>query len=504
MAIAAQKGHPKGLYLLFFTELWERFGYYTMTTIIVLYMVHSLKFSDSHADLLFGAFSALLYLTPALGGYLADRYMGFQKAIIWGGVLLTLGYLITAIPGDPGLFFLGLAVLIVANGLFKPNVSSIVGELYGRNDPRRDGGFTLFYMGINIGSLIPPIFIGWVVAHYGWHIGFLFAALGMVIGMVTFLIGRSRLQSKGTMPDYSPLKKNQKNIGFYALLMIGILASIGLFQLCFKYAAYTNIVVVFGSIVIFGVVVYFLCKEKRAQRNKMIASLILIAISVGFWALYNQTFSSLMLFANRNMDMNLLGFKINAEFTQFFNPFFIIALSPLISRFWVKAASKNKNPSTPMKFALGVLFMALGFLLLAVGANYFGHAGLTSPWWLVISYFLQTIGELLLSPVGLAMITVLSPKKLVGMMMGVWFLSQAAAFAIGGGLATLASIPKGLSPEASLPIYAHAFSLFGWITVGLAVISFALVPYLKYLIGATKPQIKTDSQLLEEDTVTSS
>ena len=215
----------------------------------------------------------------------------------------------------------------------------------------------------------------------------------------------------------------------------------------------------------------------------MIASLVLIAISVGFWALYNQTFTSLMLFADRNMVQHLFGFPIDAEFTQFFNPFFIIVLSPLLSRFWIRLAQKQKNPSIPTKFAFGVLLMSSGFLLLAIGSSYFGRAGLTSPWWLVMSYFLQTIGELLISPVGLAMITVLSPPKLVGMMMGVWFLAQSAAFAIGGNLAALAAIPTGLSREASLPIYAHAFVLFGSVSVVLAIISFSLAPLLKSLIG---------------------
>ena len=497
-AITQKKGHPQGLYLLFFTELWERFGYYTLATIIVLYLVQGMKIPDARAYLLYGAFSALLYLTPALGGYLADRYLGFQRSIVLGGVLFIVGYGITALPGSSQLFFIGLAILVVANGFFKPNVSSIVGTLYGPNDPRRDGGFTLFYMGINIGSLIPPLFIGVVVHYYGWHIGFLFAAVGMLIGMITFAVGHARLGSKGTMPEYSPLQQKRRKLGFHVFLLIGILAAIALLQLCFAYPGSTNILVVIGSLLILAVVVYFLLKEKKVQRDKMIASLILIAISVGFWALYNQTFSSLMLFADRNMNMNFLGFKINAEFTQFFNPFFIILLSPVLSRFWIKAAKKSKNPSTPMKFALGVLFIALGFLLLAVGANYFGHAGLTSPWWLVMSYFLQTIGELLLSPVGLAMITVLSPRRLVGMMMGVWFLSQAAAFAIGGELATLAAIPNGLSSAASLPIYAHAFTVFGWITLGLAVVSFALVPYLKRLIGVAHEEEQDISSEIEQ------
>ncbi len=474
--------HPKGLGLLFFTELWERFGFYTQQTILVLYMTHALGFNDKNADFFYGAYSALLYLTPALGGYIADRFLGFQKAIVWGGLLFILGYLLSAFPGEK-LFFIGLSILIVANGFFKPNVSSIVGTLYAPGDQRRDAGFTLFYMGINIGALLPTIFIGYVVNHIGWHTGLLFAAVGMIIGQVTFRLGRSRLGGHGGVPEHSPIY--QKKISarkFNVLLAIGVVAAIAFFRFCLEFPKSTNTVVVIGAALIFCAVIYFMAREKREQRNKMIASLVLIAISVVFWSIYNQTFSSLMLFADRNMSTHFLGFTINAEFTQFFNPFFIIALSPILSRFWIQLAKKQRNPSTPMKFALGVLFTALGFLLLAVGSRFFAHAGLTSPWWLVTSYLLQTTGELLISPVGLAMITLLAPRKLVGMMMGVWFLAQAASFAIGGGLASLASIPSHLSAVASLPIYTHAFTLFGSISVVFSLISFALVPVLKSLI----------------------
>jgi POT family proton-dependent oligopeptide transporter len=217
----------------------------------------------------------------------------------------------------------------------------------------------------------------------------------------------------------------------------------------------------------------------------MVACLILIVISVGFWAIYNQTFTSLMLFADRNMSKNLLGFTIDAEFTQFFNPFFIILLSPVLSWLWIRLDEKGLNPSTPTKFTLGVLFMAIGFIVLGLGVKAFNIDGAASPWWLILSYFLQTIGELLISPIGLAMVTRLSPRHLVGMMMGVWFLTQSAAFAIGGGLATLSDVPKDIMGAASLGIYSHAFFIYGGISLVLAVISFALIPFLNRLIGKT-------------------
>ena len=471
---------PKGLYYLFFTELWERFGFYTLQTILILYMTKGLLMSDNKAYLLYGAFSAMIYFTPVIGGYLADRYLGFQSAIILGGVLLSLGYLIVAIPNE-FLFFFGLSTLIVANGFFKPNVSSILGKIYHEDDPRRDGGFTLFYMGINIGALIPPIFTGALVAAYGWHAGFLLAAAGMIVGLIVFIVGRPKFKGCGTVPQLSPLRSNKRNI-FIVLLTIGIVASVALFHMLLLFPEESDLILGIATFFIVLFVIYFLFKEKLAQRNKMIACLILILISLGFWALYNQTYTSLMLFADRNMSKQFLGFTIDAEFTQFFNPFFIVILSPILSRIWIYLERKKSHPSTPTKFSLGILMMSLGFFLLGIAGKYFGYNGETSPWWLSTSYLLQTIGELLISPIGLAMITTLSPKHLVGMMMGVWFLTQSAAFAIGGGLATLSSVPEEMSATLALGIYSKAFLIYGTISLVLAVISFFLVPFLKRLI----------------------
>lgn len=475
---------PRGLYLLFFTELWERFGFYTLQTIIILYMTKALFMTDDHAYLLYGTFSSMLYLTPVLGGFIADKYLGFQRSIIIGGVLLTLGYILTALPSNEW-FFLGLSVIIVANGLFKPNVSGILGDLYRPNDARRDGGFTLFYMGINIGSLLPPLITGYLISKYGWHSGFLLAAIGMAIGLVTFIAGKARLRSAGGLPASSPLHFRGQPLKFYTLFYIAIAVCIGAMLILFRFPSETTLILSIASIITLIFVVFFLIKEKPEQRNKMIACLILILISVGFWAIYNQTFTSLMLYADRNMDKQFLGFTIDAEFTQFFNPFFIVLLSPFLSRLWISLNRKNKNPSTPTKFSFGVLFMALGFFFLGFGGMYFSQNGETSSWWIVGSYFLQTIGELLLSPVGLAMVTTLSPKHLVGMMMGVWFLTQAAAFAIGGGLATLSSVPAKTPAVTSLPVYDKAFFIYGGLSLALAIISFLLIPYLKKLIQGT-------------------
>lgn len=488
---SGSKGQPKGLYMLFFTELWERFGFYMVQTILVLYISKGLGYSDHNSYLLYGAFSSMLYLTPVIGGYIADRFIGFSRSIVIGAVLFVIGYALMAFPNENALFF-GMSIIIIANGFFKPNVSSIVGELYTADDPRRDGGFTLFYMGINIGALIPPLFAGALVAAYTWGSGFWLAAVGMVVSLATFLLGKKRVGHLGGIPAISPLHKSGTiKGGFYLILTMGVFLAIGVFHLILRFPKEGNLILILSSILIIAAVLFFLFKEQPEQRNKLWACLILILISVGFWSLYNQTFTSLMLFADRNMSKEFLGFTIDAEFTQFFNPFFIIVLSPILSWAWVRLDEERMNPSTPMKFALGVLFMSIGFIFLSFGTKFFSTDGISSPWWLVISYLIQTTGELLLSPIGLAMVTRLAPQHLVGMMMGVWFLTQSAAFAIGGWLATLSDVPKELTGEASSLIYGHAFFIYGIISVVLAIISFALVPYLKRLIGGVGGPIPT-------------
>lgn len=472
---------PKSLYLLFFTELWERFGFYTTQTIIILYMTKELMMSDHKANLLYAAFSSMLYLTPMLGGYLADRYLGFQRSVVIGGILFVIAYLISSLQSE-SLFFLGLSILICANGFFKPSVSSLVGELYHTHDARRDGGFTIFYMGINVGALIPPLIAGTLVVKYGWHSGFLVAAGGMFIGQVVFMLGKKSLGTSGTQPKHTPTKK--VGLLFYSLLLIGTLSTIALCRLAFYYPETTDYFIAISAALIFFVVFYYLIKEQVAERKKLIACLTLIVISIAFWSLYNQSYSSLMLFADRNMERHFLGFHLDAYATQFFNPFFIILFSPLLSKLWIRLDQSYLNPSIQMKFAFGVLLMSAGYLILAFGAHYFNTNGMTSAGWLCMSYVLQTLGELLISPIGLAMITVLCPKKLTGMMMGVWFFSQAASFAIGGTLANIAAAPEGLSSAATLPFYSHAFIIYGCISLAAAIVSFALIPFLNRMTRA--------------------
>lgn len=475
-------GHPKGLFLLFFTELWERFGFYTLQTIIVLYMTQSLLYSDEKTYLLYGVFGSLIYFTPVLGGYLADRFMGFRQSIAIGGILFIIGYILTAVP-DEKTFYIGLSIVILANGFFKPCVSSVVGQLYLHDDPRRDSGFTLFYMGINIGSLIPPLITGFLVAHFGWHWGFLLAAIGMSVGMIIFFCGKKRLGAAGEVPLASPIRKNGSRKWFYYLLLgCGILIAIFFVQLVFYFPKEADVLLIAAACLIIVNLVRLLFKEQPEQRHKMQACLILMLIAVVFWAFYSQMFTSLMLFASRNMGRHMLGIGIDAEFTQFFNPFFIVLLSPVLSWFWLRLDRHNGHPSIPMKFSLGVLMLAFGFLFLGGATAFFSQGGISSPWCLAIYYLFQTMGELLLSPIGLAMVTRLSPPHLVGMMMGVWFLMTSTGFLIGSFLATLADVPKDALPEVSGAIYSHTFYLFGFLAMIFAAGCLLLIPYLKKLI----------------------
>lgn len=479
---------PKQLIPLFFTELWERFGYYVTQTILILYLSNQLNYTDKHAYLLYSTFGAMMYLTPCVGGYLADRYLGLRRCVLLGGACLTVGYGILAIP-SPNALFLGLSILIIGNGFFKPNISSMVGRLYEIDDPRRDGGFTIFYMGINIGSILPPIFIGTIVALYTWGSGFALASLGMVISLITFFSSKS-LKEYDPLPKKSPLKKN-KHFKVYSSIAFASIIAIIIFQVFFYYPEQANIFLISSSLAIMGTILAFIFKEKPKQRRKLWACLILITLSIGFWAVYIQTYSSLMLFTSRNIDREIFGWPVHTEFLQFFNPFFIIALSPILNRMWTYLNHKGLNPSTPTKFSFGILCISIGFFVLWLGSSQYNTNGIASIWWLVLSYFIQTLGELLLSPIGLSMVTRLAPPHLVSTMMGVWFLTLSASFAIGGFLSTLADIPSGATIIESLAIYEHAFVTYALITAALAIMSFSLIPYLKKLIAIPSTPIQT-------------
>jgi POT family proton-dependent oligopeptide transporter len=468
---------PRGLSVLFFAEVWERFGFYCVQTLLVLYLTQKLLWTDKPAFDLFTAFSALIYATPVIGGFLADKFLGYRQAIYIGTGLYILGYFCMG-SSNPVIFNLALAALICGNGFFKPNVSSLLGKLYGENDPRRESGFTWFYMGINIGSFLSPLICTYIAYSISWHYAFMTAGIGMLICLVTCLKGFKHLEDKG-LP---PIKINLFiNILFY----IGLAGSLFGIGFLLQHSKWVSDAVIGIGVIAFLVLFISAFFENKIQRHKLIALIILMIFSILFWAIYVQTFSSLTLFTERNVDRHIFGSIIPTGMFQSINPFFIIVLSPLLAILWLKLnqSSSKLNLSVAMKFALALILIGVGFLSLILAMKISGVIGLIGMGWLVWSYFLQTVGELSLSPIGLSAVTALSPPRLTGMVMGLWFLSLSAAYAVGGKLADLTAVPdKMVDPAVTGPIYYTHFFQFGVAGVGIGIILVFLAPYLKKMM----------------------
>ncbi len=478
METAMDLKQPPALKVLFFAELWERFGFYCMQALLVLFLTKYYSMGDKDAYNLFSAFSALIYATPILGGYLADRFIGFRRAIIIGAVLYLFGYFALA-SLDKHIFFFALSALIMGNGFFKANVSSLLGKLYDGDDPRRDSGFTLFYMGINIGSFLAPIICAFVAKHYGWGWGFASAGIGMIICLFTCTVGFKLLGERGR----APIKLNMVHkTSVYALI---VLLLFGMVQMLRHDNATSNFLIAFEGFAFLAllVVAFF---QPRIQRNKLIALIILMIFSIAFWAFYILNFSALILFTERNVNRLIFGYQFPTGMFASIDPFFIITLSPIFAIIWLKLNSKRSklNPSTPMKFALALISMGLGFLVMAWGIQLSVATGLMAVGWLVLNYLFQETGELALSPIGLAAVTELAPPSLTGFTMGIWFISLSAAYAIGGKIADLTAIPKTLhdDPKVTSVIYQHNFIHFGLACAAVGVVLIFLTPWLKKMM----------------------
>ena len=470
--------HPQGLYHLFAAELFERFGFYMVQAVLILLLTEHLKFDDARAYLLFAVYGSMSFLTPVLGGYIADRWIGFKRSIFLGSALLILGYCLMALNTEAFLFF-GMALVVAGTGLFKPNMTAMVGDLYRFDDPKREGGYTLFYLCINIGMLVPPLIAGYLVSRFGWESAFWVAAASMLIAALQFWMGRSFYSQVGNIPAASFLNRGKKWV-FPLLFLVGIVLFISLLQYLFLYPESGDFIIGIATLSILATIFAFLIKETPSRRKPFIACLILIVLSMGFWALYNQIYTSFTLFAERNLSKYLVGVPIDAETTQAFNPLFILLLSPIFGLMWSQL--NDRKGGSPLKFSLGLLSMAVGLYILATGTSVHASSdGMASPWWLVFCNLFIAMGELFIYPVALAMIHRLAPPHLYGMMMGVWFLSVAGAFAIGGKFALFASVPETLSKSESIPIYSDAFFIYGSIALVLALLGFIITPYLKRL-----------------------
>jgi proton-dependent oligopeptide transporter, POT family len=392
-------GHPRGLATLFFTEMWERFSYYGMRALLILYMVGStqqpgLGFGERRAAMIYGIYTMAVYLAGIPGGWIADRFLGHYRAVFIGGCIIAAGHFCMAVPGLP-FFFTGLGLIVIGTGLLKPNVSSMVGSLYTREDVRRDAGFSMFYMGINLGAFIAPLICGWLGQTANWHLGFAAAGVGMIIGLVQYVAGRKYLT-----PVSQDEKVDEKPVADAA-----------------------------AAPVTTG-------KLTGTDWARIAAIAILTLFALLFWAGFEQAGSSLTLFADRATQLTVFGFQYPSSWFQSVEPLFVILFSPVFAWIWLGLAKRRKEPSSPAKFTLGLFFLSLSFALIIPAARAFeSGGGRVSPMWLVGLYFLQMIGELCLSPVGLSMVTKLSPGRLVGLMMGVWFFATAMGNYVAGWIA---------------------------------------------------------------------
>lgn len=490
----APKGHPKGLYVLFMTEMWERFSYYGMRALLVLYLTAQLinggfELDRSTALEIYAIFTGLVYLTPIVGGLLADKVLGQRKAIFIGGILMAIGQFVLTYSqiGDVTsriwLLNLGLGILIVGNGFFKPNISTMVGRLYSDQDARKDSAFTIFYMGINLGAFLAPLVCGYLAVQFGWAYGFGAAGVGMLIGTLWFFVQGNILGNIGFPPNRDVNSTTQHTLtgrdwAQVVLYIVG--ASALVYGLLLLWAVIgentksviTTVLAIAGALAL--VYIIFSNTKGSIEWKRVGVIIVLCFFNVFFWAGFEQAGGTFNLFAEANTDRNLLGFEIPAAWFQSVNSIWIISLAPVISILWLQLSRIGKNPNIPVKFAFGLLFLGFGFIVMNI-ANINANGGhLVSPMWLVMVYFLHTVAELCLSPIGLSMISKLSPQKIVSVMMGLWFASIALANYMAG---VLESVLKNYLPDMQL------FNFLTLTSIAAGVILLLISPILKKLMS---------------------
>lgn len=470
-------GHPKGLFTLFFTEFWERFSYYGMRAILVYYMYYEvskggLGFDEATALAIMSIYGSLVYMSGIIGGWLADRIFGTSKAVFYGGILIMFGHIALAIPGNVALFFISMVLIVLGTGLLKPNVSSVVGEIYSEEDTRRDSGFSIFYMGINLGGFLSPLIVGSVM-DYSFHLGFGIAAVGMFIGLLVFIFTKKKnLGLAGTIV-HNPLSPAEKKKVFtrfgLAAIVIAIICAITIPAGYLTIDSFIALVGIFGLLIptAYFIVMYRSPKTTNVERSRIIAYIPLFIASVMFWAIQEQGSTILANYADKRTQLDFAGIHISPAWFQSLNPLFIIIFAPIFAWLWMKLG--KRQPSIPQKFSLGLLFAGLSFIVILVPAYFGGAESLVNPLWLVLSYFIVVIGELCLSPVGLSATTKLAPAAFSAQTMSLWFLSNAAAQAIN------AQIVKFYSPATEM-IY---FGVIGGASIVLSVILFILAPKIQ-------------------------
>ncbi|RFU61074.1 peptide MFS transporter [Bacillus sp. V59.32b] len=476
-------GHPKGLFTLFFTEFWERFSYYGMRAILIYYMYDKISegglgLDQTTANSIMSVYGSLVYMSGIIGGWIADRLLGTTRTVFYGGVLIMFGHIILALPGGITTLFSSMALIVIGTGLLKPNVSSVVGEMYSEEDPRRDSGFSIFYMGINLGGFLAPLIVGTIGQEYNYHLGFGIAAIGMFFGLVTFLLTKKK--NLGLAGSYvpNPLSKDERSkvftrIGIGALI-IAVLAAITIPAGYLTIERFILLVTLFGVLIptLYFIFMYRSPKTTEVERSRLIAYIPLFIAAVMFWAIQEQGSNILATYADQRTQLNFAGIQIQPAWFQSLNPLFIVMLAPVFAWFWVKLG--NRQPSTSKKFAFGLFFAGLSFLVMIFPAYLNGTDTLVNPLWLVLSFFLVVLGELCLSPVGLSATTKLAPAAFSAQTMSLWFLSNAAAQAIN------AQVVRLFNPDSEI-LY---FGVIGSISILLGFVLFMLSPKIQgYMKG---------------------
>jgi POT family proton-dependent oligopeptide transporter len=484
-------GHPKGLFVLFFAEMWERFSYYGMRALLIFYLVQHWMFSDERASVIYGAYTALVYITPVLGGYLADSYLGQRKAVAFGALLLTFGHFLMAFEGQGGqadpamsIFWLALSFIIVGSGFLKANISVIVGQLYPRTDVRRDGAYTIFYMGVNLGAAIGSALCGYIGQTYGWRFGFGLAGIGMLLGLLVFLSAKPLLLGRGEPHDPARLRATVGGVRFEWLLYLIGFAAVAAIWLLIQYQGLIGwLLGGFGLLLVLYVVVHAVTKLAAEDRDRIFAALFLIIGSVLFWALFEQAGSSLNLFTDRHVDRVMLGMDVPASIFQSINPVYIILLAPLFAWMWTGLARRGLEPSTPAKFGIAMVQLGAGFLVLVGGAYAFGVENPTPVIFIFLIYLLHTTGELCLSPVGLSAMNRLAPAHMASLIMGTWFFASAMGNFAAGLIAAATGAGKLEGKAAAAKeVVLSVYTTVGWVAVAVGVGVVLVSPLVRRLM----------------------
>jgi POT family proton-dependent oligopeptide transporter len=496
-AAISKEGHPKGLWVLFLAEMWERFCYYGMRTLLTLYLTQSLRMGDKKAFGTYGAYTALVYASPVIGGRVADSLIGYQLAVVLGGILMAIGEftLIGHLFVGGGqelatqLMYIGMGLIIVGNGYFKANISSIVGKLYDNRPNLKDAGFTIFYIGINVGALLATTVCAWVGKTYGREYGFGLAGIGMLLGLAQFVLGRGMLEGAGLPPDTKRLHAPFAGpLSRWHLTVLASLTAVPALYLMLTNSGVVGYLLLAVSAYVAYDLVSASIKDGKVQLHRTIGLFIFMVINVVWWALFEQAGTSLTLFAERAVDRSVFGWIMPAEMTQFFNPFFIVIFGSIFSKMWERLDSVDKSPNIPIKFGLAFFQLAMGFYMLVIGSQFVGGAFKVPLVFLGLLYLLHTTGELFLSPIGLSMVTKLAPTGKVGSVMGAWFLSFSGANFVGGEIAKLTGGHGGAkvaqTAEAVMGTYISVYANFAYVIAGIGLLVVLLnKPFNKLLHG---------------------